>query len=93
MLIEAKAEPRDIMRWATAIDSGATPMELIRVGFKEIEYVLELEPAHLWLVGPGTVDTTAHVWAVTVEGLGATFRRLDDLPPFPRQAGSTPRAG
>lgn len=80
LLIEAKAEPRAVARWAAAIDRGATPTELVAFGFKEIEYVLELRPSHLWLVGPGTVDPAAHVWAVTVDDLDASFTRLADLP-------------
>lgn len=80
LLIEAKADPRAVARWAAAIDVGATPAQLIGIGFKEVEYVLELEPEHLWLVGPGTVDPAAHVWAVTVDGLAAEFRRLAQVP-------------
>lgn len=44
LLIEVKAEPRKIARWAAAIDAGATPVELVRMGFKEIEYVLDVDP-------------------------------------------------
>lgn len=80
LLIEAKAEPREVARWAAAIDAGATPADLVGIGFKEIEYVLDLAPQHLWLVGPGTVDPAANVWAVTVHGLRTTFTRLDDVP-------------
>ena len=65
------------------IHAGATPIELIRIGFKEIEYVLELDPHHLWRVGPGTVDPEVHVFAVTVDGLEATCARLEHLPSFP----------
>jgi hypothetical protein len=64
------------------LDSGSSiGDQLIAVGFKEVEYVLELEPEHLWLVGPGTVEPAAHVWSVTVDGLNVGFRRLPDLPP------------
>lgn len=80
LLIEAKAEPRDIARWALAIDAGATATELIAVGFKEVEYVLELAPRHVWLVGPGTVDPARHVWAVRVDRLDVRFTRVSDVP-------------
>lgn len=80
LLVEAKAEPRDIARWALAIDAGATATELIAVGFKEVEYVLELAPRHVWLVGPGTVDPARHVWAVMVDRLDVHFTRVSDVP-------------
>lgn len=80
LLIEAKSDPRAVARWAAAIDDGATPAQLVGIGFKEVEYILELEPAHLWLVGPGTVEPAAHVWAVAVDGLDADFRRVPDVP-------------
>lgn len=82
VLIEAKAEPRAVARWASAIDAGATTSDLVGLGFKEVEYVLELEPGYLWLVGPGTVDPARHVWAVAVDGVNAEFQAVDDLPVF-----------
>lgn len=66
--------------WAAAIDNEASPADLVQIGFKEIEYLLDLAPQHLWLVGPGTVDPAAHVWSVTLDGLAATFTRVDDCP-------------
>lgn len=80
LLIEAKKEASQISRWAEAIDHGATPQELVASGFKEIEYVLELRPRHLWLVGPGTIAPAAHVWQTNVRGLRIDFQRLLDVP-------------
>ncbi len=74
------AEPSAVARWAAAIDNEASPADLVQIGFKEIEYLLDLAPQHLWLVGPGTVDPAAHVWSVTLDGLAATFTRVDDCP-------------
>lgn len=56
LLIEAKAQPREVARWAAAMDGGASPVHLVEIGFKEVEYALELRPEVLWLVGPGSVD-------------------------------------
>lgn len=49
----------------------------------EIEYVLDLAPQYLWIVGPGSVDPPRHVFAVTVDGNGASFRGMDGLPEPP----------
>lgn len=81
LLIEAKAQPREVARWAAAIDGGASPADLVEIGFKEVEYVLELRPQVLWLVGPGSVDPATHVWEVTVDGVEATFDSLSDVRP------------
>lgn len=84
LLIEVKKEAPKVAAWAAAIDAAATATELVELGFKEVEYVLELDPAHLWLVGPGTVDPATHVWVVRASVLNVSFERLDDLPRFPR---------
>jgi hypothetical protein len=47
---------------------------------KEIEYVLELRPSFLWVVGPGSIDPARHVFAVSVDGLNARVDRLDAVP-------------
>lgn len=83
LLIEAKKEASKVSRWSAAIDDGASPQELVAMDFKEIEYVLELQPQHLWLVGPGTISPAANVWATQVRGLEINFERLTDVPAFP----------
>jgi hypothetical protein len=47
---------------------------------KEIEYVLELTPRFLWVVGPGSIDPASHLFTVTVDGLNARFDPVDDFP-------------
>lgn len=78
--VEAKRQPREIQRMADALDHAGElerlPIEIV----KEIEYVLDLRPRLLWLVGPGTIDPTAHVYEVRVDDLHATFNRIPELP-------------
>lgn len=50
---------------------------------KELEYVLDIRPRHLWIVGPGSVDPERHVYEVSVEGNDALFRPIDSLPEPP----------
>jgi len=40
-------------------------------------------PRYLWIVGPGSVNPAPHVYAVEVDGLEATFTRLNEFPPPP----------
>lgn len=47
---------------------------------KEIEYVLDLAPRYLWVVGPGSIDPAHYVFAVEVDGLNAVFSPIDDVP-------------
>jgi hypothetical protein len=49
---------------------------------KEVEYVLELRPRYLWLVGPGTVEPEAHVWRVVSDReQEIVFNREPGVPP------------
>ena len=47
---------------------------------KEIEYVLDLAPRFLWVVGPGSVDPATHMFKVTVDGLNARFDPVGGFP-------------
>lgn len=85
--VEVKADAREVERIARGIDQLHELSEMPNSVAKEIEYVLELKPAYLWLVGPGTVDPEAHVWRVWVNGLRARFERLRTLPPPPSLVG------
>ena len=80
--VEAKAQAREVDRMAAALDDvdrlGDLPVKIV----KEVEYVLDLKPQYLWIVGPGTVDPAAHVYRVTVDDLDATFERVDEIPRF-----------
>lgn len=82
--IEAKSEPRQIARMARAIDGFRRLADLPGKVAKEVEYVLDLAPAYLWLVGPGTVDPEAHVWRVEVLDKRAWFERVPGIPSAPQ---------
>lgn len=78
--IEAKASLTQTNALAAAIRSHGHLSELPGKLAKEIEYVLDIQPQYLWVVGPGSIDPPAHVFRVSVEGLNATFTAVDDLP-------------
>lgn len=50
---------------------------------KELEYVLDIRPKYLWIVGPGSVDPEEAVYEVSMEGEDARFKVVDSLPPPP----------
>lgn len=82
--IEVKAEPAAIRRMAQVIDAYQELHRLPTRVLKEVEYVLDLVPKYLWLVGPGTVDPEMHVWRVdgtTMERM--LFERMKCLPVAP----------
>jgi hypothetical protein len=78
--VEAKRDARQVDAIAAQLDRAGDLRELPLGTVKEIEYVLELRPAHLWVVGPGSVDPPAHVFRVAVDGRTARFERLPRLP-------------
>jgi hypothetical protein len=81
--IEVKTWPKEIDRIGAVLDEIAELRRLPKAVAKEVEYVLDLAPRHLWIVGPGTVDPPAHAFRVEVDGENAHFERLEDLPPPP----------
>jgi hypothetical protein len=82
--VEAKASQTQTETLAGAIERHGALTELPRSAAKEVEYVLDLAPKYLWVVGPGSVDPAAHVYAVAVTGrTNATFTRQVGLPPPP----------
>jgi hypothetical protein len=50
---------------------------------KELEYVLDLKPKYLWIVGPGSIEPNKYVYKVEVDGLEANFSRMETLPLAP----------
>jgi hypothetical protein len=78
--VEAKARPDQVARIVTQLDREGDLTDLPFDVVKEIEYVMELRPAFLWVVGPGSIDPPAHVYAVVGEGTAIGFRRIDGLP-------------
>ncbi|HZP27305.1 MAG TPA: hypothetical protein VFB90_09710, partial [Dehalococcoidia bacterium] len=75
--IEAKRAPLAISRIVKDINESGTFNDLPLGSKKELEYVLDVAPRHLWLVAPGSVDPNEYVYALELNGLQARFRRLD----------------
>jgi len=78
--IEAKASAQQTERLAREMARAGSLAKLPIGTVKEIEYVLDLSPRFLWVVGPGSVDPATHVFKVTVDGLNAQFDPVGDLP-------------
>ena len=78
--IEAKTEPREVVRLAAQLDAAGSLAELPPGTVKEIEYVLDLAPRYFWLVGPGSIDPARYVYRVDVAGLNARFERTESFP-------------
>ncbi|MEK7426658.1 MAG: hypothetical protein AAB131_22785 [Actinomycetota bacterium] len=79
--IEAKKSPRDVAGLVAAIESAHRLSELAPKACKEVEYVLDLSPEQLWVVGPGSIDPALHIFDVRVDGLDATFTPSALRPP------------
>jgi len=47
---------------------------------KELEYVLDLKPAYLWVVGPGSIDPENGLYRVNVRDLEAKFTPIKTFP-------------
>ena len=84
--VEAKADARGTERIAHQVGELGELRELPSGSVKELEYVLDIAPRYLWIVGPGSVDPATHVFAVVVDGLNARFEPIDTipLPPSPK---------
>ncbi|MBI4575226.1 MAG: hypothetical protein HY722_03075 [Planctomycetes bacterium] len=78
--LEAKKSPRDTDAVVASVRSCSSLDRMPLGVVKEIEYVLDLAPKYLWIVGPGSVDPATHVFRVDVEGLNARFTPVDDVP-------------
>jgi hypothetical protein len=89
--IEAEASLTQTNALAAAIRSHRDLSELPGKLANEIEYVFDIQPQCLWVVGPGSIDPPAHVSRVSVEGLNATFTASRGRPPAGRRA-PLPRA-
>ena len=82
--IEAKASASETAALAAAIEMHGTLTSLPRSAVKEIEYVLDLTPRYLWIVGPGSVDPPDFVYQVARRGrLNAAFTPIGCMPAPP----------
>ncbi len=82
--IEAKSKPRQAERLAAEMSQAGSLAELPVGTVKEIEYVLDLAPKFLWVVGPGSVDPARYVFEVGVSGMNAEFTPRTTFPDPPR---------
>ncbi len=79
--IEAKASTQQTEKLARGDRARAGSLAELPIGtVKEIEYVLDLSPRFLWVVGPGSVDPATHVFKVSVDGLNAKFEPVGEFP-------------
>lgn len=81
--IEAKKDAPQVARICRQLDAAGSLAELPPGSAKELEYVMDLAPRFLWIVGPGTVDPAPHIYSVVVSGLDAQFRKVSTIPPAP----------
>lgn len=85
VLGEAKANPAQVARISAEIEHVAVLDGLPDKTIKEIEYVLDLAPRFVWILGPGTIDPPRHVFEVELPEGQIAFRRVFDLPsPYQR---------
>jgi hypothetical protein len=73
-------ETQQTERLALEIAPAGSLAELSVGTVKEIDYVLDLAPRFLWVVGSGSVDPATHVFSVTVDGLNARFDLVGGFP-------------
>jgi hypothetical protein len=77
---EAKTRPAEVERMAREIERVATLDRLPTSTIKEVEYVLDLAPRYLWIMGPGSIDPPRHVFAVHQSEGRVSFGRFAGLP-------------
>jgi hypothetical protein len=77
--VEAKKTSDEVSHIANTIEKCATFTQLQLACKKELEYVLDLAPKHLWLVAPGCIDTERYVYAVRLQGSQVEFRQIPGL--------------
>lgn len=82
--IEAKKAPREVSHIAHTIEKCRTFTELPIDCKKELEYVLDLAPKHLWLVAPGCIDPERFIYAVRLQGLHPEFQPIEGLAAIPK---------
>lgn len=77
--VEAKKTHAEVRRIAKTIEKCGSFTNLPAGCQKELEYVLDVAPRHLWLVAPGCIDPGQYVDAVRVDGMQAGFRPVSSL--------------
>jgi hypothetical protein len=81
--VEVKKTAAETVKLVDGVNRKGNFSELSTQHAKELEYVLDLKPTYLWIVGPGSVEPAKYIYKVTVDGLNAIFAPCDRLPEFP----------
>lgn len=77
--VEAKKTHGEVSRIAKTLAGCRTLSNLPLSCQKELEYVLDLKPKHVWLVAPGCIDPEQYVYAVRVDDTQAEFQPVPRL--------------
>ena len=77
--VEAKKSHGEVKTIAKTLEGCRTLASLPLRCQKELEYVLDVAPKHLWLVAPGCIDPELYVYAVRVSDGQAEFEPIPGL--------------
>lgn len=78
--IEVKASDTQVVRIVKQIEHSSSLRDAPISVVKEIEYVLDIQPSHLWVVGPESIDPATSVYALTFSDQNVTFVPLRSFP-------------
>jgi hypothetical protein len=78
--VEVKRNPAMTKSLVDGINVKGTLNALNKKHSKEFEYILDINPKYLWIVGPGSIDPSKYVYEVRVKKLNAEFKLIDSLP-------------
>lgn len=79
--VEVKRTRQQAEALAAALEDAGFESSLVA---KELEYVLDLSPRYLWIVGAGCIDDNILAYEVgEIDGVSANLVRLPDLPEPP----------
>ena len=81
--VEVKKTITETEKLVRGLERTSKLTDLSKNHAKELEYVLDLEPKYLWIVGPNSVDPEKYVYSVSVVDLDARFEPLKNLPKPP----------
>jgi hypothetical protein len=81
--VEVKSTPSETEKLVEGLNRTGSLSGIGAQHAKELEYVLDLRPTYLWVVGPGSVEPEKYVYKVSVDGLNANFELTEGLPEAP----------
>jgi hypothetical protein len=86
--VEAKKSQKETEAVTRGLNIVGSLSGLSKTHAKELEYVLDLKPKYLWVVGPGSIDPAKYIYSVKVGGTDAEFVPLPQMAPPPGQTGA-----